>query len=108
MFNLTKNGYRDLLINDDDYILQCDYESIFGGFAEATALLSGQKYATAALIIPLFESLRECVLPRPAESVKGRLLRSSLKKSFEHYMAKYKFLSTPLLSAITFLDPRYI
>lgn len=97
-----------MLLTDVEFGLLKDYEDIFGGFSKGTVLLSGQKYGTAALIIPLFESLRECVQPRQADTTTGRLLRSSLLKSFDYYMDKYKFLSTPILSAITFLDPRLI
>jgi hypothetical protein len=89
------------------FMLQ-DFEDIFGCFAEATDLLSGKTYATASLIIPVFESIKECVSPRPLDTRNGQLLRSSLKKSFDFYVDKYKYLSTPEYAAITFLDPRFV
>lgn len=94
-------------ISETEMLLLQDFEDIFGCFAEATELLSGQNYATASLVIPVFESIRDCVRPREEDTHNGQSLRAALKKSFDFYVGKYKYLSTPEYAAITFLDPRF-
>lgn len=84
-----------------------DFVRVLGCFDEATTVLSGEHYETASLIIPVCYALKQAVEVDPQDSEYAAILRSALKSSVDFYLARYDYLNAPVLSAITFLDPRY-
>lgn len=90
-----------------------DFHSILSGFHQATETLSFERFETASIILPIFQSLKDWLAVDNLEGPKvttndGKLLRSALSKSYNFYMEKYGYFENPLLKAITFLDPRLI
>ena len=83
-----------------------DLVSVLGSFDEATIALSGQRYETASLVIPLCYALKQCVAKDRLDSDYASTLRSALRNSVDYYLEKYDYVNTDVLSAITFLDPR--
>lgn len=92
-----------------------EFVDIFWCFNEATTNLSGQRYETASLIVPAFQSIKE-YLNKPLKQLQkiGRdspyrqNLKNAITKSFEYYLEKYGYLKNEHLIAITFLDARYL
>lgn len=83
-----------------------DFVRVFGSFEEATTILSGQRYETASLLIPLFFAVKQNVELDEQDSECAKILRSALKKSVDFYIKKYGYFQSSILSAVSFLDPR--
>ena len=86
--------------------LMTDFVRVLGCFDEATTIISGEQYETASLIIPVCYALKQAVEVDPLDSDNAAMLRSALYSSVEFYLARYDYLNTAVLSAVSYLDPR--
>jgi hypothetical protein len=84
----------------------CD---VLNGFEEATNFLSGEKYPTVSMVLPVFQSLKCHLTTSDEEDSEFKVhLSSMFLKSLNYYISRFGLNeSNPDYLAATFLDPRF-
>jgi len=102
-----KKKLEKFALSSDETACLKDLVDVLQIFHEATEKLSGEKFATVSMILPLFNSIRS-MLPNES-NMRGTkaLFISALRKSFDHYSSKYSIFDNQVLITAAFLDPRF-
>ena len=80
---------------------------VLAEFDKAGEELSGEKYVTSSLIIPMLSFLRGSVRINEKDSLFKASLKKDLLESINFYEEKYKLLKNELILACTYLNPRF-
>ena len=93
-----------------------DLSMILAGFQQATKLLSTERYETASILLPMFQTIKNWLsvdnngIPKSFELYSdedGKMLVSALRKSLTFYLNKFKIFDNEILITLSFLDPRF-
>lgn len=102
---ISKHKYDHLVFSATEQQKLIALVDVLTPFRDATEQLSGEKYVTAAHVVPMFRALEITLAPKSTDSLFKERTKNILRKSLGHYMFKYKIMSNPHLLACTYLDP---
>jgi hypothetical protein len=98
-----------LVIDNAGARLLEDFVKVMVIFEEATTLIGAEKYASASMLIPMFQAIRNSLASAAEnETPEACTLRGAMSKSVEFYLHKYDYFDRNCLAALTFLDPRRV
>ena len=97
----------DFIINENENKLLLEIVYVLTPFKAATDLLSGSKYVTASLSLPIFYTISNHIKECFSDSETIKSVKYMLNKGLELYSHKYELKDNNLLVAATFLDPKY-
>ncbi|CAF1151187.1 unnamed protein product, partial [Brachionus calyciflorus] len=100
------NKHEHLTFNNNEIKSLNDSVKILQPFYDATVELSGIKYPTLSIAMPIVLSLRESLAANENDTMFSLVLKKFFVHYMEQYLAKYNILNEILLITATFLDVR--
>ncbi|XP_065665445.1 uncharacterized protein LOC136086877 [Hydra vulgaris] len=110
IFN-SKQQYKDMrkyLLDEDEMVNIKETVNALLSFSQVSVLLSGDRYATCSLIIPIIKYLEKQLSKNKSETPPLIvILKSHLLESLQTYKDSYELENNSFLLCATFLDPNY-
>lgn len=100
------NKYDHFVFSTDDVKILNEAVIILQPFFDATNELSGVKYPTLSIVIPILLSLKQLLQSDPNDSMFSLIFKRYLLHHTENYIVKYNILNIELLITATYLDLR--
>ena len=103
----SESNMYEFIICDSEYKILNETIEVLTPFLVATELLSGSKYVTSSLSLPIYYSIKQHIKVGNNDSLMIKSIKTMLLAGLDVYSNKYDLQNNKLLLGATFLDPKY-